>query len=295
MPRTKTTTPVDAILCGDFHLRDDQPPCRKDDFQQAQWNKIQFIKDLQERYQCPVIHSGDLFHHWKPSPELLSKAIERLPDQFWSVYGNHDLPQHNVDLAYKCGMNVLQAARKIKILPETHWGHFPDPESKYHFGGKRNILVWHVMTYQGKIPYPGCTELKSSGLLRKYKTYDLIHTGHNHKTFVEEYEDQLLINVGSLSRQEAGEMDHEPCVFLYYARTNTYKKILLPFETGVVSREHIDVVNEKNAQLDSFISRLDMEWEGSTSFRQNLASILDQKGVNPETKKIVHNSLELEN
>ena len=63
MKRTKQTqTNIDAILTGDWHLREDTPICRTDDFQTAQWEKVRIISDLQKKYNCPVIHSGDLFH-----------------------------------------------------------------------------------------------------------------------------------------------------------------------------------------------------------------------------------------
>jgi N-acetylmuramoyl-L-alanine amidase len=43
-------------------------------------------KKLQEKHQCPVFHAGDLFDYWKPSPWLISKAIEHLPDKFYTIY-----------------------------------------------------------------------------------------------------------------------------------------------------------------------------------------------------------------
>ncbi len=93
----------DLILTADWHLRDETPPCRIDDFQQAQWDKINEVSSLQRKYNCPVLHAGDLFHYWKPSPWLISKAIQELPGRFFSVAGQHDLPQHSLDLLNKSG------------------------------------------------------------------------------------------------------------------------------------------------------------------------------------------------
>ena len=98
-----------AILTGDWHLREDSPTCRTDDFWTTQWEKVDFVSDLQKKYNCQVIHSGDLFNHWKPSPYLLNKTMRHIPKEFYTVYGNHDLPQHNIELADKCGINVLLA------------------------------------------------------------------------------------------------------------------------------------------------------------------------------------------
>ena len=115
MKRTLTKVkPPSTILASDFHLREDHPVCRTDDFWQAQWKKVDFVSELQEKYDCPVLHAGDLFDFWKPSPYLLTETIKHLPNKFFTVYGQHDLPQHNLKLAYKCGINTLAEAGKLK-------------------------------------------------------------------------------------------------------------------------------------------------------------------------------------
>ena len=101
---------ADGILCGDLHLTEDTPICRTDNFQEAQWRKLTFIKQLQEEHDCPVLCAGDLLDFWKPSPFLLSKIIEHLPKQFYTVLGNHDLPQHSLELLEKSGIYTLQMA-----------------------------------------------------------------------------------------------------------------------------------------------------------------------------------------
>ncbi|KKL99820.1 hypothetical protein LCGC14_1810530, partial [marine sediment metagenome] len=84
----------DLILTSDWHLREDTPICRTDDFWSAQWNKVDQVMALQSKYDCPILHAGDLFHHWKPSPYLLSETIDHLQgSRFYTVYGQHDLPQ----------------------------------------------------------------------------------------------------------------------------------------------------------------------------------------------------------
>jgi len=235
MERTKKNNKrPTALLCGDWHIREDIPKCRTDDFWEAQWKKVAFISALQKQYDCPVLHSGDVFEHWKPSPYLLAKTIRRFPDQFWTVYGNHDLPAHSLAQSEKSGIEVLMAAEKIQILDGSHWEQTPKNGSlSFLMGPHYNVLVWHVMTYQGKPPWPGCTDLTAIEILEKYPQFDLIVTGHNHKTFVEEMDGRLLVNPGSLTRQTADQVKHKPCVFLWYAQTNTIKQVFLPYEKGV--------------------------------------------------------------
>ena len=147
------------ILTSDWNLREDQPICRTDDFWKAQWNKVIEISKLQEKYNCPVLHAGDLFHHWKPSPWLLSFAIAELPKQFYTVFGQHDLPQHNLELSNKSGINTLVQAGVLSVIKGGSWGEEPEKEMIYP-KQRKWIGVWHKFVWDGKkIPWPGCDEM----------------------------------------------------------------------------------------------------------------------------------------
>lgn len=289
MIRTKTKKP-DAILCGDFHLRESTPICRTDDFWEAQWRKVARINQLQGEYDCPVIHSGDLFDHWKPSPYLLSMAIQYLPEQFWTVYGNHDLPQHSLELDYKCGTEVLARAGKVIVAEGNHWGQSLEKETYFMPGSM--IGIWHVMTYQGKAPWPGCTDLTARQILEKYPQFDLIVTGHNHKSFVERLNGRLLVNPGSLTRQTADQEDHIPMVYLYYADTNTVTPHILTYEKGVISREHIDRVEQRNERLTAFVEMLSEEWEEGISFEENLERFYQANNIRKSVMDIIRKAVE---
>jgi len=296
MKRTKTRDSFSgkptAILTSDWHLREDQPVCRTDCFWGEQWKKVQFIRKLQEEYQCPVIHAGDLFNHWKPSPYLLSLTILSLPKDFFTIYGNHDLPQHNLELANKCGINTLSAAKTLQIPDGCHWNGDPNKGSFIHYHlFERSVLVWHVMTYQTK-PWPGCTDPMAAKLLRKYPQYDLIVTGHNHKPFVEEHEGRLLVNPGSLTRQEADQIDFKPRVYLWYEKENKVKSVYLPIEQGVITREHIEKIEERDGRIEAFISRLDEDWEAEMNFEENLERFAKTNKIRSKVMDIVYKAID---
>lgn len=274
-----------AILVSDIHLREDTPTCRLDSFWEAQWRKLDYISALAEELDCPVVHGGDLFHHWKPSPYLLSMTIQHLPRQFWTVYGNHDLPQHNLDLVEKCGLNVLEAAGRIRVLPGTHFGQKPAGAS-FIIGG-RKVLVWHVMTWAGSLPYPDCPDPGAHILLKNWPDYDLILTGDNHQTFVAKFKGRVLVNPGSMSRQTAAQEHHRPCVFIWYADTNEVEEVALPIDDDVVSRDHIIRKQERDGRLHAFISRLDNDWKASVSFEDNVEQLLAKNQIRTSVAKIV--------
>lgn len=285
-----------AILCSDFHLREDIPVCRTDDFWTAQWEKVDFIHMLAKAEGCPVIHAGDLFHHWKPSPYLLSTTIDLLPPNFWTVYGQHDLPQHNLELVEKCGINVLKTAGKLKVLHGLHWGQEPEkpfrPENIHSMNcNGMEVLVWHHMTYITP-PFPGAEGGQAQGLLKKYPEYSLIVTGDNHQSFYTKFKGRLLVNPGSMMRQTADQADQEPCVYLWYAETNTVEKVILPHKKGVVSREHIDRQKAHNNRIDAFISRLNNEWASTISFEDNLDRLIKANNIRQSVIQIIYNAVE---
>ena len=280
----------DLIITGDWHLRETIPICRTDDFRQAQWDKVLFVYNLQIKYDCPVIHSGDLFDHWKPSPYLLSATIQNIPTDFLTIYGNHDLPQHSLELADKSGVNVLHVAKALIVLPGNHWGE--DFIKPFYTPLSKLIGIWHVMTYQGKTPWPRCTDLSAKQILEKYPEYDLIITGHNHKSFVEKLDGRLLINPGSLTRQTADQIDHEPCVYLWFAKDNSCQKVLLPFSKGVISREHIEKETARNDRLLAFIEKLNQEFDPDISFEDNLEKMIKISAVRKSVVQIIRKALE---
>jgi DNA repair exonuclease SbcCD nuclease subunit len=288
------------ILTSDWHIRETIPECRTDDFWETQWEKVMFVNKLQREHGCPVVHAGDLFHHWKPSPYLLSYTIDYLPEQFHTIYGQHDLPQHNLEQRQKSGINVLHRANKVTVLPGVHWGQ--DPPSDNTLGVhvsdyvQRLYMIWHHMVWQGKRPWPGCTDPSATAVLKKYKNYDLILTGDNHKPFVEEYEGRLLVNPGSLTRQTADQINHLPRVYLYDAHSNAVEPVYLPIQKGdeVISREHIDKNEERGERIAAFITKLGGEWEVSLSFEDNLKRFFQSNKVLDSVKQIVWGAIDNE-
>jgi len=287
MERSKPIKKPSAILCADMHLREDTPVCFKGNFQKEQWGALDFIYDLQEKYDCEVYHAGDLFDHYKPSPWLLSQTIKHLPKKFYTVLGNHDLPQHSMGLVEKCGVQTLHLAQSLTILPSTHYGQ--EPKGYLPVKGKK-VLVWHHMTYIQK-PYPEATGGMAEGLLMKYPQYDLILCGDNHQSFSVQHEGRLLVNPGNLTRQVADQIDFQPRVALWYAEDNSIQWVNLPIQEGVISREHIEKVQERDERIQAFVSSLDGDWKATMSFEQNLENFIASNEVDKEIENIIFKAI----
>ncbi len=285
---------VDAILTADWHIREDKPIGRVDDFFQTLIGKMNFVKKLQKKFNCPVLNGGDLFHHWKPSPFLLSQTIKHLPKNFKTVYGNHDLPQHNLELKNKSGVYVLDTAlpnSDFEVLSETSWGQTPSVNGSLTIKG-RKILVWHKFTYVGEIPFPDCTDPKALALVHRYKDFDLILTGDNHQAFTDEVDGTLLVNPGSLMRQSSAQIDFTPRVYLYYADDNTVEEVLIPLPPNAVTREHLEKKQERDDRIDAFIEILkkdfeEMRDENVLDFEHSVDVYLRSNRVRKQVKSII--------
>jgi len=261
-----------AILMADNHLCDAVPVCRTDDFHSAMWAKQAFISELQQKYRCPIFDAGDVFDKWRPSLTLLAKCVRKMPDEYHTVAGNHDLPSHNINNLHKSGLGLLSTVGTVNLLDINKPLKFKFSKQEIHVygvaygqeptrrrlanNGVLNVLVFHTDIYVGKKPWPGCQFPKAKSLMNKYSKFDLIVTGHNHQPFVVENDDQLLVNPGSVMRRTADQMKHKPRVYLWFAGDNTVKPVYLPIEKGVVSRDHIDTVETRNERIDAFVARL---------------------------------------
>lgn len=275
------------------------PSCRIDNFEEAQWDKVAQVAALQQEHNCPVLHAGDLFHHWKPSPYLISKTIIYLPSRFYTVAGQHDLPQHNLELFNKCGMHTLLQAKAINWIGTDLEGNFGQGvgafPAVFHDGNQgRTVGVWHHFVWDGKnIPWPGFEGMSARQVLKANPEFDLIVTGDYHKPFTYEYKGRLLVNCGCLTRQAADYENHKPRVWLWNAETNTVKAHFLKIEQGVISRDHIEVQEERNKRLDAFIARISDEWEVSVSFEENLKRFISSNRIRKSVVDLVHKAMEV--
>lgn len=286
---------ADLIIGSDLHLRETRPICRTDDYWAAQWRKLQFIRDLQKKHDCPVVFAGDITDYWKCSPWLLTTIKQNIPDKTKVVYGQHDLPQHSLKLANKSGLYNLAENRCLEILDSCHYSKIPKIDGPSLVIKDRKILVWHTIVWYLKIPWLGCTAPSATMLLKRYPNYDLIITGDNHKSFVADYEGRLLINPGSMMRMDADQIGHKPQVFLWFAKDNTISPIYLPIEPNVISREHIDIKVERDNRIKAFIERLQDNMEHTLSFDDNLRKFIENNTVNKRTMQIIRQVFDMEN
>uniref|UniRef100_A0A6M3IM51 Putative calcineurin-like phosphoesterase n=1 Tax=viral metagenome TaxID=1070528 RepID=A0A6M3IM51_9ZZZZ len=299
-----------AVLGADLHLREDVPVCRTDDYLAAQFKKMSFVKDLCEENDCPFLVAGDVFDHWKPSPYLLSRAIELLPHAV-VVAGQHDLPQHSFLELSKTGLNTLVQARTLDLaLPEfqrtigaflrvygTSYGQEPLRKTEKDPSGYRNVLLWHrLVTSGGDQPWPGAGADDARKILKSLPEYDLIVTGDNHQQFTVELDGRVLVNPGSTMRMTADQADFEPAVFGWKSSDNSVTRIPLPIQKGVVSREHLkrEKKEDRDLRMEVYIQRAKRTFEHRLSFEKNLEEHFRKNDEDEDVKRLVWEAVEKE-
>lgn len=285
--RQRNNKKADLILTADWHLRDDQPVCRTDDYFQTQNIKLNFILQLKHIYNCPVLIAGDLFNKDKSSKELEIYFLHICSDydfkNILALPGQHDLPNHNLSKIDKSSIGVLSAAKSIELIRIAN-----NEITEVALGFENEIGACHTF-----IQKPGDKQDDIIGgstalsFLKKHKEFKLIVTGDNHKTFVVEHEGRLLVNPGSMMRMTAGQMNHKPCVFLYYADTNTVQPVYLPIEDDVISREHIEEEEKKDKRFQAFVQRLNKDYEVSLSFEKNMKTYIIQNKVRSSVNSVI--------
>lgn len=283
---------VDAIFIADVHLREDTPLCRQDDFQKDQWNKLRRVKKLQKTYNCPVICSGDLFHISKPSPWLLSQTLKHLPGNFMTVYGNHDLPRHNIDLQYFSGIYVLEVSRALTVLPGRHWEQ--DFSGYSCIIGGRKVMVTHEFVYQNKQDWMDLsTHLPTNVLFKRYPEADVILSGDNHESFVVKNvkTQQLLVNPGGFTRQRTSEAEYHPRIALYSAEENEIEWYEFPWNPEAVTSQHIHKKQDKEDKIQAFVSHFNKDIEISESFNDNLEKLFDKNQTPSSVRDIIYGAM----
>jgi len=293
MKRTKTFQKATAILTADMELRNTVPICRTDDFMKTQERKIAWLVDLQKKHECPILDGGDLFDKrmkQHPSHLFIAWAIANLPRPIYTIPGNHDLPGKSLANYANSAMNVMQQAGVVSghegiVIqpPEDHivqillhrypWGVEIKPPpvfNEYSY----NVALLHALVYDGTKPFPECEGWEKEDLLDVLEGFDLIVCGDHHATFTGKRGKTLLVNPGSLMRNDADQIDHKPCVFLWYAKEGRVVPEYVPIEQGVITREHIDEKIHSDNRLSAFVEKLGQQVMSGINFEKNLQNLL---------------------
>jgi DNA repair exonuclease SbcCD nuclease subunit len=293
-----------CILSADWHIRSDTPLCRTDDYMEAQKKKIEFILNLAKEQQCPILVAGDFGDKPLWGDKLLNWFIN-IKNKFessglYTILGQHDLINHRIDQTEEGGIGVLYKNGCIEIIKDRIFHGFnlhTFPYSvnitlfEYEKKEQRTIALTHQMVIQSqkkKLWYNQKAN-HAKRLLKKFPCYDLIVSGDNHQSFSVEYEGRLLVNPGSIMRMTAAQINHKPRVALWYAESNEIEWVYLPIQDNVIDRSHIDESNKRDERIESFVDKLETDYDVGFSYEENLKRHFN---TNPTKKRIKEKIME---
>jgi len=305
----------DAIFLADLHLQPTTPKCRQEgEFLHAMWTKLEYIQAFRSQWRepVPIFVAGDITHRWNNPPWFLRWLIKYFPPDSYVVCGQHDLPAHRLDRVEKSTLGVLEAAGVVRILGPAEgvllpdcsavivgwpWGTTPERPTDWDSTPElRIVALTHTFTYKGKAPWPGCVAPTDKALLRKFKGYDLVVAGDNHTPSLTSFKNGRKILVpGSLMRISADQVDHDPRMYLYYAKNNSIVIEPLPFDRDAVSREHLERESQQEQRISAFVETLEHEFEVELSFRHNLDEYMRVNKLPKRLRIIINEAMEGEN
>lgn len=300
------THDVIAILCSDIHLSSRAPIARSAEkcWFAAMERQLKQLRNLKDKYECPVVCAGDIFDRWNSTPELINFALDKLPEMY-AVPGQHDLPEHSMDEVHRSAYWTLVQSGLIQHLDNGRrelgdlalygygWGQKIEPVLKRDRDDKQIKLavVHRYCWYKKGTCYPGAPEEgKAVNLKKELKGYDAAVFGDNHITWF--WEDEAFLNPGSFFRRRIDEVRHQPVVGLLYKGG-----YIVPCELDCSEDKFIDVdegtkLIEKGLDLTELVDDLKSLGNGTLDFVETLFQYMDKNGISKSVRKLITKSME---
>ena len=204
-----------AIISSDWHIRADRPRCRIDEnWEETQSSVVEEIINICNKYNCPLIITGDLFD----TPNVPARLIVMLIEQFSKINkkvhflaGNHEMPYHSIDNVENSAIGILNSlAREHNKIVDgmSEYGEWAYFNSKIK-GKKTGLLFIHRLVFENiKSMPPNVNAITAQDLLKEYPDMKYIFVGDNHGTFHYEKNGKHVINPGTIIKQSINEKSY---------------------------------------------------------------------------------------
>ena len=299
-----------VLTVGDTHFTGKNPIARLDDLIKIQFNKWEEIVSIANKYDVPIIHTGDIFNVSIIANSILTQIgaiMENLNNPLYFVWGNHDLLYHSLDLWDRTSLGTLWAnSDKIRHISQfsddykIFWDWF-DWGSVYgiqRYGDQHELLLTHrAVVSEHKLGKGSwilkdedfCMNIDNNLHLRGYK---LIICGHWHKPYIFNHKDTKVINPGPILRRTVEEWIM-PSIVLLNLNTLLHKRIYLEAKPPeqVLSKKHIEQKVESYTEgVIKFIEQLkDKDIVNKAAFLNNLSELLDSHQLPKNVENILRN------
>jgi hypothetical protein len=305
---------VVGIACSDLHLSHKPPVARsaEPNWYNAMKRGLQELKDVKQKFHCPIIYAGDIFDTWNVCPELINFAIKNLPSGY-SIPGQHDLPNHDYDQAKRsayatlCYAGVLNdiAPNGFLTLPSCFginvslhsfpWGKEIKPNKYKSIDADQiHIAVVHSYIWAGTFKYKDApTDQEYKHYRKSLEDYQVAVFGDNHKGFkVERNGTGDIINCGTFFRRKADEINYQPMIGLILLDGS-----IVPHYLDTGPDLFIDAVEELavlERELDASLLFEELRGLGLkiVDFREALEHWMEKMSVSKGVRSIILNAME---
>ena len=312
-----------AILASDIHLSQKPPIARS---VEPNWFDVmsrQFdeLRMMQKKLDVPVIIAGDIFDRWNNPAELVNFAIDIMPEETYTIPGQHDLSYHNLSdigktsywTLVKCGaIKSLQPSLLgtfkdvVNTIPLTSrlavrgfpWGMIPDEQTAedrlLYNEGRITLAVVHAYCWTGKLKYKDAP--KSNGVkrhMRMLKHYDAAVFGDNHKGFKHIGADgRQALNCGTFFRRSIDERDYEPQVGILHDNGSIEIHKLDVSKDIFIDVDDALKLIEKGLGIVDFVSQL-KDWRAEMfDFKHAVARYIESSNVSKGVARILREAME---
>lgn len=277
------------ICCADLHVRSNAPENRTDDYFQTVSLKFNQIIDIANKYDASLLCAGDVFDHVKVGHRVVNMMIislRRLKKTFFLVPGQHDLPNHKINLLSRSPLMTLLLQPNVIMLndsPETvnGWDVYGCPWGgtipKIKGDKSKSILVIHHSITPEEPPF----FLKNADSAKDFMDsvdFKIIVSGDYHVPFIRKSNEALVINCGPMVRQKLNESDLQPVVFKIDTSTNKFQKIPLrikPANEVFTSPKIIEIDGKFKDELSDLINSL-KEQKSTASYEEFVNIIVSE-------------------
>lgn len=303
---------VIGVFFGDSHIKLHPPRARRNE---PDWlayiaKMLKQVEALASRYNVPIIHTGDVFDHWRVEPELLTFCMRYMPEMY-AIPGQHDMPLHNIDMIHRSAFWTMVAAGKI--IPMITPGKLVDVSTDlvvfpFPFGteitprkpvdairGRKCVAVSHKYFWIEGHSYKDAPESNEAGAFGDVlKTYDAAFFGDNHKGFLTKIGDTSVMNCGSSIRKNIDEVDYRPRVGLL-CRSGRIMEHFLDTREDVFTEQEADVLSgrvKSSIDLEDFVNGLTDLQAKQFDFIAAINWAMDERMVNQNVRTAVLEAIE---
>ncbi len=337
MPTVRDGNEVIAILLADIHLSLKAPVWRsaEEDWMEAQARPLKEVGLLQEKYSCPVICAGDIFDRsrkiadgWNAPAELINFAINHLPEDMYTIPGQHDLPNHQYSDIKRSAYWTLVKANTIKdigvglglggvvcvgnnlvlcgfppgleidslknLCEDGDNGMYPAID------GRLVLAVVHDYIWVKGKGYPNAPDEKMLLVEKnpnkvyggKYYGYDVVVYGDNHKGFTTYGGKTTIFNCGTLMRRKSDEIDYKPQVGLLLDDGSVVPHFLDTSEDRCLDK--VEEKIEKSLNMKVFFDELEKLGDTALDFKAAIEEFMERGQTSDQVKQIIIKAMENE-